>query len=87
MTKQELARRMDKEAEQRRNAFMMLKTTLRMAGVPVESMKVVEGSCDRLVVVTLKNDTSYYIANITGDSVPMAIWDTLKQIPALRERG
>lgn len=86
MTK-ELARRMDKEAEQRRNAFMMLKTTLRMAGVPVESMKVVEGSCDRLVVVTLKNDTSYYIANITGDSVPMAIWDTLKQIPALRERG
>ena len=86
MTK-ELARRMDKEAEQRRNAFMMLKTTLRMAGVPVESMEVVEGSCDRLVVVTLKNDTSYYIANITGDSVPMAIWDTLKQIPALRERG
>ena len=84
---EELARRMDKEAEQRRNAFMMLKTTLRMAGVPVESMKVVEESCDRLVVVTLKNDTSYYIANITGDSVPMAIWDTLRRIPALRERG
>ena len=87
MTK-ELARRMDKEAEQRRNAISLFRVALQVAGVPLKSMEVVEtGTDDRLVVVTLKNDTSYYIANITGDSVPMAIWDTLKQIPALRERG
>lgn len=84
---EELARRIGKEAEQRRNAFMMLKTTLRMAGVPVESMKVVETSYgDRIVACVLESGAQYN-ANITGDSVPMAIWDTLKQIPALRERG
>lgn len=87
MTKQELARRMDKEAEQRRTTFMMFKTTLRMAGVPVKAIDIVETDYgDRIVTCVLESGAQYN-ANITGDSVPMAIWDTLKQIPVLRERG
>ena len=87
MTKQELARRMDKEAEQRRTTFMMFKTTLRMAGVPLKEMEVVETvHGDRLVKVVLDGGAEY-TANISGDSIPTAMWDTLKQIPAIRERG
>ncbi len=78
---------MRREAARREYAFAIFKTALCVAGVPLKEMEVVETDYgDRLVKVTL-NGGAEYAANISGDSTPTAFWDTMKQIPALRERG
>ncbi len=68
-------------------AFFHFRRALQCAGVPVRGMEIVDKeNGDRIVEVTFMNG---YVAeaNITMDSVPTAIWDCMKQIPALRERG
>ncbi len=83
----DLKERMEREASHREYAFAIFKTALCVAGVPLKEMEVVEtANGDRLVKVVL-NGGAQYTANISGDSIPTAMWDTLKQIPALRERG
>ncbi len=83
----ELQWRLELEAIDRACAFWLFKKALRVAGVPLEEMHAVETDYgDRLVKVTLESGEEY-TANISGDSIPTAMWDTLKQIPALRERG
>ena len=68
-------------------AFFHFRRALQCAGVPVRSIEAVDKeNGDRVAEVTFMNG-HVVEANITWDSVPEAMWDCLKQIPALRERG
>lgn len=86
MTKEEMRLLTEDEDTSRLLAFFHFRRALQCAGVPVRGMEIVEKNGDRIVEVTFMNG---YVAeaNITMDSVPTAMWDCLKQIPALRERG
>lgn len=86
MTEEERRLLTEDEDTSRLLAFFHFRRALQCAGVPVRGMEIVEKNGDRIVEVTFMNG---YVAeaNITMDSVPTAIWDCLKQIPALRERG
>ena len=85
MTK-ELARRMDKEAEQRRNAISLFRVALQVAGVPLKSMEVIETGTDDRYVKCVFNDGTEKLADITADSAPLAIWDVLHQVSRLQEQ-
>ena len=85
MTK-ELAGRMDKEAEQRRNAISLFRVALQVAGVPLKSMEVIETGTDDRYVKCVFNDGTEKLADITADSAPLAIWDVLNQVSRLQER-
>ena len=86
MTEEERRLLTEDEDTSRLLAFFHFRRALQCAGVPVRDMEIVEKNGDRIVEVTFMNG---YVAeaNITMDSVPTAMWDCLKQIPALRERG
>ena len=86
MTEEERRLLTEDEDTSRLLAFFHFRRALQCAGVPVRGMEIVEKNGDRIVEVTFMNG---YVAeaNITMDSVPTAMWDCLKQIPALRERG
>ncbi len=71
----------------RRNAISLFMVALQEAGAPLESYELLEtGYGDRLVKVRLTGGKER-VANITADSTPTAIWDILRQVPELRERG
>ena len=86
MTEEERRLLTEDEDTSRLLAFFHFRRALQCAGVPVRGMEIVEKNGDRIVEVTFMNG---YVAeaNITMDSVPTAMWDCMKQIPALRERG
>ncbi len=68
-------------------AIELLFLALKTGGVPICVWWISETDYgDRLVKVRLTGGKEC-TANITADSIPTAIWDILKQIPELRERG
>ncbi len=77
----------DYEATVRITAMQMLFAALKIGGAPIDGFRMIEtGYGDRLIKVNLTGG-SERTANITADSIPTAIWDIMKQIPELRERG
>lgn len=87
MTEEERRLLTEDEDMSRLLAFFHFRRALQCAGVPVRDMEIVEKEYgDRAVEVTFMNG-HVAEANITMDSVPTAMWDCMKQIPALRERG
>ena len=86
MTEEERRLLTEDEDTSRLLALFHFRRALQCAGVPVRDMEIVEKNGDRIVEVTFMNG-HVAEANITMDSVPRAIWDTMKQMPVLRERG
>ncbi len=87
MTEEERRLLTEDEDTSRLLAFFHFRRALECAGVPIRGMEIVDKeNGDRVVEVTFCGG---YVAeaNITWDSVPTALWDCMKQIPALRERG
>ncbi len=68
-------------------ALELLFLALKLGGAPIYVWWISETDYgDRLVKVRLTGGKER-VANITADSIPTAIWDIMKQIPELRERG
>ena len=86
MTEEERRLLTEDEDTSRLLALFHFRRALQCAGVPVRDMEIVEKNGDRIVEVTFMNG---YVAeaHTTMGSVPTAMLDCLKQIPALRERG
>ncbi len=76
------------ETDRLYQALWNLLVGLQAGDCSVNSFEVVQDldTHDRLVKATFEGGTERW-ANITGDSVPCAIWDVMRQIPELQERG
>ncbi len=76
------------EESDRKEAFTFLVMALKCGGNSIDHFEIVEDDAthDRIVEAHFESGC-VRTANITGDAIPCAIWDVMRQIPELQEKG
>lgn len=82
MTDEEWNEIIAKEKKAREESIALLCQALQKAGVPLLSLDIVEHDSERMVKATFTWGERW--ANISMDAPHTALWDILRQIPALR---